>query len=186
MAPKPSRCEEMRGSFAADDANGLAARREFPAHQLFHGQRVSDVVRERRKIIQPIRVRHELVVVHVLGDFFVAAMQVADVRRGFGDDLAVELEHEAQNAVRRRMRRPHVEDHLFADVAIGMIQLCVRCDYSCHGIRRLNLTRRERHGRSYKVTTLQGKTTIFTLASEPTRARNFGAGGVSMRPLAAP
>ena len=108
------------GSLATNNANGLAARGNIPAHQFLHGQRVSDVVRQRREVIQPIGVRHELVVLHVLGDFFVAAMQKTDVRRGFGDDFAIELEHESQNAVRRRMRRPHVEDHLLADVVVAV------------------------------------------------------------------
>jgi hypothetical protein len=140
------------GSFATNDTNCFPARRDFPVHQFFNSKRVSNVVRERRKIIQSIGVRHELIVLHVLGDFFVAAMQEADVWCGFGNDLAVELEHESQNAVSCRMRRPHIEDHLFAKVAIGMVHLCLRCDYSCHGIRRLNLTRREGHKRGYNAT----------------------------------
>ena len=80
--------EEMRGDarrFAADDANRLAARRQFPAHQFLDGERVGDVVRERRQVIEPVRVRDELVVLHVLGDLFVAAMQVTDIRRRLGD-----------------------------------------------------------------------------------------------------
>ena len=91
----------------------------FPAHQFFHRERVGDVVRQRREVIEPVRVRNELIVLHVLGDFFVAAMQKTDVRRRFGDDLAVEFENEPQHAVRRRMRWPHVEHHFFANVVAG-------------------------------------------------------------------
>jgi len=102
--------------FATDDPDELAARRKLlvDAYQLFHGERISDVVGQRRQVIQPIRVRDELGVSHVLGDFFVAAMEIAHVRHGLGDDFAVEFEDDAQHAVRGRVRRPHVQDHLFA------------------------------------------------------------------------
>ena len=139
-------------------ANRFAARRQFPAHQFLHRERVGDVVRERREIIEPVRVGDELVVLHVLGDLFVAAMQITDVRRRLGDDLAVELEHETQNAVRGRMRRPHVEHHLFADVVarIFVAQLRVRRDDARDGIGRFDFARGKSHsGRS------------FMLASEP-------------------
>ena len=111
--------EQMRrdtGQFAADDADVLAARRQrlVDAHQLLDGERVSDVAGQRCEVIQSIRVRDELGVSHVLRDLFVAAMQVADVGHRLGDDLAVHLQQDAQHAVRGRMRRPHVEDHLLA------------------------------------------------------------------------
>ena len=41
-------------------------------------------------------------------------MQVADVRDRLGDDFAVQLQHDAQNAVRGGVRGPHVQDELFA------------------------------------------------------------------------
>ena len=41
-----------------------------------------------------------------LGELFGRAMQQADVRIGALDHFAVELEHEPQHAVRRRMLRP--------------------------------------------------------------------------------
>ena len=43
-----------------------------------------------------------------LGELLGRAMQQADVRVGALDDFAVELEHQAQHAVRRRMLRPKV------------------------------------------------------------------------------
>ena len=107
--------------------------------------RVGDVVGERREVIQPVRVGHELVVVHVLGDLFVAAMQVADVRRGLGDDLAVHLQDEPQHAVRGRMRRPHVEDQLLAEqIGRGAGQLRGFCS-ARQRIRSFEFVRRESH-----------------------------------------
>ena len=119
--------EEMRGNarrFAANHANRFSARRNFPAHQFFNRERVGHIIRERREIIEPVGIRHELVVLHVLGDFFVAAMEKTDIRRRFGDDLAIQLQHEPQNAVRGRMRRPHVEHHLLADIVLPRFAQC--------------------------------------------------------------
>jgi hypothetical protein len=46
--------------------------------------------------------------VRVSASFSVARMQEADVRVGALDHLAVELEHQAQHAVGRRMLRPEI------------------------------------------------------------------------------
>ena len=72
-------------------------------------------------------------------------MQKTDIRRRLGNDLAVELEHEPQHAVRRRMRRPHVEHHFLADVVVGVTQLRIRRDHARHRIGRFNFARRESH-----------------------------------------
>ena len=85
------------------------------AQQLFDGEHVMHVVRQRREVVQPIRVRDELVVSHVLGDFFIAAMEEAHVRIRAGNLLAIELNFQPQHAVGRRMRRPHVQHHFLAD-----------------------------------------------------------------------
>ena len=89
--------EQMRrdaGQLAADHADVLAARRELlvDAHQLLDGEGVGDVVGERREVIQPVRVRDELGIGHVLGDLLVAAMQITDVGHRPGDGLAVHLD----------------------------------------------------------------------------------------------
>ena len=108
--------------FAADHPDGLAARRKFPAHEFLDREGIGNVVRQRGEIIQPVRVRDKLVVLHVLGDLLVAAMQVTDMRRRFRHDLAIQLQLEAQHAVRRRVRRAHVEHHLFADLIVHQMQ----------------------------------------------------------------
>ena len=131
--------------FAAYDPNGFAARRQFPTHQLLNGERVRDVICEWRQVIEPVRVRHELVVLHVLGDFLIAPVQVADVRSCLGDCLAIEFENEAQDAVSGRMRWSHVEDHFLADVAQVFAHLCIRCGDARNGIRGFDFARRESH-----------------------------------------
>jgi hypothetical protein len=92
----------MRASSQHITRIALPARRQFPAHQLLDRAGVGDVVRQRREVIQPVRVRHELVVLHVLRDLLIAAMQIADIRRRLRDRLAVQLENQPQDAVRRR------------------------------------------------------------------------------------
>src|SRR2546428_817338 len=97
------------------------------------------------RICPPTRVGYKLIILHILGNFFIAAMQETDIWHGFSDDLAVELEHQPQNAMRRRMGRPHVQHHLLADVIIGVAQLRVGRDHSRYWIRRFNLTHCEGH-----------------------------------------
>ena len=116
---KSAQAQQMRrdaGQFAADDPDELAARRQLlvDAKEFFDRQRISDIVGQRRQVIEPVRVRDELAVGHVLGDLFVAAMQITDVRHRFGDDFAVEFQDNAEHAVRGGVRRPHVQHHLFA------------------------------------------------------------------------
>src|ERR1700731_605461 len=72
-------------------------------------------------------------------------MQVTDLRRRFGDGLAVELKNEPQHAVRRRMRRPHVENHFLADVVIGFAQLRFFGSDSRYRIGRFNFAHGECH-----------------------------------------
>ena len=82
-----------------DDPDGLAARGHLELRELLDRDRVGHVVGERRQVIEPVRVGHELVVGHVLGDLLVAAVQVTHDGVRLGDDLAVKLQLQAQDAV---------------------------------------------------------------------------------------
>ena len=106
----------MTRQLAADHTDELAARRQLAvnAEQLLDRQRVSDVVSQRRQVIQPVGVRDELRISEVLRDLLVPAMQVTYFGPGPGNDLAVQFEDDAQHAVRGRVRGPHVQDHLLA------------------------------------------------------------------------
>ncbi len=42
---------------------------------------------------------------------FDAGVQIADIRLALDDGFAIEFQQQPQHAVRRRMLRPHVEDH---------------------------------------------------------------------------
>ena len=51
-------------------------------------------------------------------------MKKPNVGRGLSDDLAIQLEYEPQNAMRGRMRRPHIEHNLLADVILARFAQC--------------------------------------------------------------
>ena len=94
---------------AADDPDGLTARGHVQVQQRLHRESEPDVGAQRREVVHPIGIGDELQVGAVLGDLLHAPMQVADVRHAFLDPLSVELEHQAQHAVRRGVGRPHVD-----------------------------------------------------------------------------
>ena len=108
--PEAKQMRRDAGQLAANHPDVLAAFRQLVvnAKQLLHRQRVGNVVGQRRKVIEPISVRSELVIRHVLGDLLVAAMQVTNFRISLRDNLAVEFEHQPQHTVRCRVRRSHV------------------------------------------------------------------------------
>ena len=72
-------------------------------------QRVRVLLIHRRDIVEPIEIGHVLQVCPRLHEFFGAAMQQADMRVDPLDHLAVELEHQAQHAMRRRMLGSEVD-----------------------------------------------------------------------------
>ena len=115
VSPDAKQVRRNAGQLTADHPDGLAAWRQFPAHQFFHRQRISHVVGQRGEVIEPVRVGHELVVLHVLRDLLVATVEITDIRVGLGNNLAVQLEHDAQHAVRRRVRRTHVDGQRFPE-----------------------------------------------------------------------
>ena len=59
----------------------------------------------RRDVVEPVEVADRLQVGLVLDQLLGAAMQQPDVRIDALDHLAVQLQHQAQHAVRRRMLR---------------------------------------------------------------------------------
>ena len=99
------------GKLAADDADRLAAGRELPAHQLLDGEGVGDVVGEGCEVIESVCVGDELVVLHVLGNLLVAAVQVANLRLCLHDQLSVEIEHDAEHSVGRGVGGAEVQGH---------------------------------------------------------------------------
>ena len=87
----------------------LAAARHLEAEQLLDAQAEGVLLVHRRAIVEPVEVRDVLEVGARLHQLLGAAVQQADMRVDALDDLAVELEHETQHAMRRRMLRAEVD-----------------------------------------------------------------------------
>jgi hypothetical protein len=81
------------------------------AEQRLGGQGEDQLVVERRRVVHAGDVRRALQVGERLAGLLHAGVQVADDRLGPQHRLALELEHEPQHAVRRRVHGAHVDDH---------------------------------------------------------------------------
>ena len=96
---------------AQHDADDLDAVRHLDAGELFDREHVRQVVHHAAEVIDAVGVRDvgvpRLALAHLLG----AAVVVADVRNRVDDLLAVQLQHDAQHAVRAGMLRAEVEEH---------------------------------------------------------------------------
>jgi hypothetical protein len=89
-------------------ADVLRAQRRRDAEQTLDGHHIRVLVAHHRDIVEPVHVADRLVERLRLGELLGGAVQQADVRVGLLDDLAVELEHETQHAVGRRVLRTEV------------------------------------------------------------------------------
>ena len=76
----------------------------------------------RRDVVEPVEVADRLQVGLVLDQLLGAAMQQADVRVDALHHLAVELQHQPQHPVRRRMLRAEVDVEI-ADFGLGHFQV---------------------------------------------------------------
>ena len=92
-------------------AEPLRALGDLESEQLLDRQAVGQVVGHRAEIVDAVGERDDLLVELGLAGLLDAGVQIADVGRERDDGLAVDLEHQAQNAVRGRVLRAHVEDH---------------------------------------------------------------------------
>ena len=84
----------------------------------------------RRDIVEPVEIGHVLQIGARLHQLLGAAMEQPDMRIDALDDLAVEFEHEAQHAMRRRMLRAEI-DREIAKVLIGHCGLTCGAGAAC-------------------------------------------------------
>ncbi len=108
---EPDQMRSDARQFRQQNAGIFRARRRLDLEQLFHREAVAQIIGERREVIQPVGDRDGLRIGQRFAAFFDSGVQVADFGPRFDDRLAIQFEHHAQNAVRRRVLRPHVEDH---------------------------------------------------------------------------
>src|ERR1019366_6307297 len=104
--------EKMRENppdFAKQNAQQLAAARDFKAEQFFNRKAESMFLIHRRDIIEPVEIRHILQIGARLHQLFGAAMKETNMRIDTLDDFAVEFEDQPQDAMRGRMLRAKID-----------------------------------------------------------------------------
>ena len=122
--------EEMReqaADLAIEHADELTALGHLDAKQLLHCQAEGMFLIHRRDVVEPVEIADRLQVGLVLDQLLGAAMQEADMRIDALDNLAVELEHKAQHAVRRRVLRPEIDGEVAGSLSSGGILRLRRC-----------------------------------------------------------
>ncbi len=103
------------------NAQPLGLGGNLQAEQLFHGQAVTKIVGQRVKIVDAVGERNHLLVELGLAGLLDAGVQVADLGIDADNDFAVDLQHQAQNAVGGRVLRAHVNDHVLVVCAFSRV-----------------------------------------------------------------
>jgi hypothetical protein len=82
----------------------------------------------RRHVVEPVEVGQRLQVRFVFDQFLGSTVEQSDMRIDALNDLAVEFEHEAQNAVGRRVLGPEIDgeiaDSRFGHTDLMSLQVC--------------------------------------------------------------
>src|SRR5918911_2303476 len=97
-----------------DGAYVVGARRDGKPHHLLDRLDPDQPVRDRRDVVETIPVRRDHRILAILCDLLHPAMQEAYVAVEINHRLAIEPQDDAQHAMRRRVLRPHVQDHFGA------------------------------------------------------------------------
>jgi hypothetical protein len=106
---EPHEVIQDAGDLIEHRADVLRTQRRRDPKQLLDREHVGVLVAHHRDVVETIHVADRLIERLVLGELFSRTMQQTDVRVCLLNDLAIELQHEAQYAVCRRMLRAEVE-----------------------------------------------------------------------------
>ncbi len=110
----------MRASSATSTRICLARGRDVDPQQLFDRLHVGYIVGHRGQIVKSVGIGDKLVKRFHLGDFLLAAMQIAEVRRAFHHLFPVELKQQPQYPMRTGMLRTHVNHHAAQTACDGL------------------------------------------------------------------
>ncbi len=119
VVPSQTRCGDDPRQLHRDHAQHRAPLGDVDAEQSFGAERERDVVADRVEIVLAIGPGNDLVVLAILADLLESAVQVADVRNAAHHGLAVQFQDQAQHAVRRRVLRSDVDQHVIA-IEVGL------------------------------------------------------------------
>ena len=114
VVPIQTRCEMMRDSSIAITRSTVQRGVISMPNSRSAPSTKATLFPMRVEVVLAVGPRDDLVVLPVLADLLEAAVQVADVRDAAHHGLAVELEHQPQHAVRGRMLRADVDEHVLA------------------------------------------------------------------------
>src|SRR5713101_3607668 len=100
------------GQLADEHADILTALRHLHVEEFFDGQHIAHIVDQRGDIIEPVSVGNHLRIGMALRLFFKGAMQVTDLCITIDHRLTVQFQGQVDDAMHRRVRRPHVQEHV--------------------------------------------------------------------------
>ena len=107
---------EHPADLAIQHAHIFAAPRHGDAGQLFSGHAEGVLLIHRRDVVEAVEIADALEIGLVLEQFLGAAVKQADMRIDALDNLAVQLQHQAQHAVRSRVLRTEID----REIAFGL------------------------------------------------------------------
>ena len=111
VGAEPDQVAADPGQLDHDHADPLGPLRHGLAQQLLDCQRVAQVVAGRAEVVHAVGPRRALVVGDALEVLLEAGVEVADVGVGVAHHLALNAQHQAQDAVGAGVLRAHVELH---------------------------------------------------------------------------
>ena len=112
VRPQPDKVRIEAAQLSQQHPQPLRFVGNLQAKQLFDCQGVTQIVRQRVQIVDAVRQRHHLLIELGLAGLLNAGVQIADLRIKPHNDLTVNLQHQAQNAMRRRVLRAHIQHHV--------------------------------------------------------------------------
>ena len=110
----PHQVRDDAAQFARNDSQHFAALGDVEPHQFLDRQCQTHVVGHRRQVIHSVGQRHDLVVLPIFAELFESRVEITDVRNDPYHHLTVQFHDETQHAVRGRMLRPDVHQHVVA------------------------------------------------------------------------
>ena len=125
MRSQPDQVRVDAGQFVHQYPQPLRFRRNFQPEQFFDRQHVAEIVGHRAQVVDAVGQRHYLLIKLGFAGLLNAGVQKSDVGHDAHNIFAIDLQHQAQHAVRRRMLRAHVQDHGFVLTGFerGMVEV---------------------------------------------------------------
>src|ERR1700722_7504087 len=122
VGAQPDQVRIEAAQFSEQNAHPLGFFWYFKAEQFLDGERITEIVGQRIKIIDAIGQRDNLVIKLGLTGLLDAGVQISNFGINANNDLAVNLQHQAQNAMGSRVLRAHVDDHVLVFGALCRLE----------------------------------------------------------------